>query len=124
VVTTLKVVHCFQVGVGSTLWVVGAQNAGKSSLLNAFKRVAGSLESTAELTTAALPGTTLGTTPVLGLPLLRKSKCFDTPGIPHTHQYTSQLSGVLKPKGSMSVVCFAWNDRLPRELVISVQCKC
>jgi ribosome biogenesis GTPase A len=93
----LKSASHVQVGEDSSLWVVGAQNAGKSSLLNALKRVAGSLEATAVLTTAALPGTTLGTTPVYGLPLLGKSTCFDTPGIPHSHQYTSQLSGAHLP---------------------------
>lgn len=39
---------------------VGAQNAGKSSLINAMKRAVGHGNPKQELTTAALPGTTLG----------------------------------------------------------------
>lgn len=39
---------------------VGAQNAGKSSLINAMRRAVGKGDIKAELTTAALPGTTLG----------------------------------------------------------------
>lgn len=73
--------------------MVGAQNAGKSSLINALKDVAGSRKATADLTTAALPGTTLGTTQVHGLPLRGKSRCFDTPGVPNPHQYTALLKG-------------------------------
>ena len=84
-----------QVGVQGDLWVVGAQNAGKSSLLNALKRNAGMAEASAPLTTAALPGTTLSLTPVTGLPLRRKSRCYDTPGVPHPYQYTSRLPGAL-----------------------------
>jgi ribosome biogenesis GTPase A len=84
---------CLQVGIQGDLWVVGAQNAGKSSLINALKRESGTLEATAPLTTAPLPGTTLGMTPVSGLPLLRRSRCYDTPGIPHPYQYTSRLGG-------------------------------
>ena len=40
---------------------VGAQNAGKSSLINAMKRAVRHGKPRNELTTAALPGTTLGT---------------------------------------------------------------
>ena len=39
---------------------VGAQNAGKSSLINAMRRAVGYGKPKNELTTAALPGTTLG----------------------------------------------------------------
>lgn len=39
---------------------VGAQNAGKSSLINAMKRAVRHGKPRNELTTAALPGTTLG----------------------------------------------------------------
>ena len=85
--------NVLQVGIQGDLWVVGAQNAGKSSLINALKREAGTAVSTAPLTTAALPGTTLGLTPVQGLPLLARSKCYDTPGVPHPYQYTSRLPG-------------------------------
>ena len=39
---------------------VGAQNAGKSSLVNAMRRAVGHKKPQEELTTAAMPGTTLG----------------------------------------------------------------
>lgn len=42
---------------------VGAQNAGKSSLINAMRRAVGHRRPQEELTTAALPGTTLGVFP-------------------------------------------------------------
>lgn len=41
------------------VWVVGAQNAGKSSLINAMRGVAG-LGEERNVTAAPLPGTTLG----------------------------------------------------------------
>lgn len=87
--------RALQVGIQGDLWVVGAQNAGKSSLINALKREAGTLECTAPLTTAALPGTTLGMIPVEGIPLMAKSRCYDTPGVPHPYQLTSRLGGTL-----------------------------
>ena len=42
------------------MWQVGAQNAGKSSLINAMRRAVGKGDVKAEITTAAVPGTTLG----------------------------------------------------------------
>lgn len=47
------------VGLRGDVWVVGAQNAGKSSLINAMQRLAG-LKGSQQITTAAHPGTTLG----------------------------------------------------------------
>ena len=96
-----------QLGDAGDLWVVGAQNAGKSSLINALKDVAGSRKATGDLTTAALPGTTLGTTQVHGLPLRGKSRCFDTPGVPNPHQYTALLPGAEPPKRYPDIVCAA-----------------
>ncbi|KAF6251140.1 hypothetical protein COO60DRAFT_669368 [Scenedesmus sp. NREL 46B-D3] len=46
-------------GFRADLWVVGAQNAGKSSLINAMKRLAGT-GGRGEPTVAPVPGTTLG----------------------------------------------------------------
>ena len=50
------------VGMRGDVWVVGAQNAGKSSLINAMQRLSG-LKGSQQLTTAAHPGTTLGELP-------------------------------------------------------------
>lgn len=46
-------------GTRGDVWVVGAQNAGKSSLINAMRAVAG-LGEERNVTAAPLPGTTLG----------------------------------------------------------------
>lgn len=79
------------------LWVIGAQNAGKSSLINALRYRAGTSEATAPLTTAPLPGTTLDVVPVEGLPLLARARCYDTPGVPHLHQLTARFGGTRRP---------------------------
>lgn len=79
------------VGIQGDLWIIGAQNAGKSSLINAMKYHAGTRDATATLTTAPLPGTTLDMVLVEGLPLMARSRCYDTPGVPHTHQLTSRF---------------------------------
>jgi len=87
------------------LWVVGAQNAGKSSLIAAMQRagagggggggsapapVAAATRSSGPLlrapTIAPVPGTTLGVLRVPGVPLGAKQRVFDTPGVPHDHQ--------------------------------------
>ncbi|PNH12511.1 hypothetical protein TSOC_000567 [Tetrabaena socialis] len=65
-------------------------NAGKSSLINAMKRVAGTAGK-GDPTVAPVPGTTLGLLQVPGMPLGPKHRAFDTPGVPHSHQLTSQL---------------------------------
>eukprot|EP00892_Ulva_mutabilis_P011265 jgi/Ulvmu1/8510/UM044_0044.1 len=80
-----------RVGIQGDLWVIGAQNAGKSSLLNALRYRAGTAEATAALTTAPLPGTTLDVVPVEGLPLQARSRCYDTPGVPHPFQLTARF---------------------------------
>ncbi|KAG2441115.1 hypothetical protein HXX76_003967 [Chlamydomonas incerta] len=77
-------------GYRGDLWVVGAQNAGKSSLIAAMKRLAGTAGK-GEPTIAPVPGTTLGLLQVPGLPLGPKHRAFDTPGVPHGHQLTSRL---------------------------------
>ncbi|EIE24775.1 hypothetical protein COCSUDRAFT_10321, partial [Coccomyxa subellipsoidea C-169] len=80
-----------EVGTTGDVWVVGAQNAGKSSLINAMKRAVRHGKPRNELTTAALPGTTLG---MLKVPGLMPPRCnmFDTPGVPHDFQLSSRLS--------------------------------
>jgi hypothetical protein len=52
---------------------VGAQNAGKSSLINAMRKSVGRGGASKEITTAPLPGTTLGTVP--------RPEKFTSPGV-------------------------------------------
>jgi ribosome biogenesis GTPase A len=72
------------------VYVVGAQNAGKSSLVNALRAAAG-LPRSRDVTAAPLPGTTLGVVLVPGL-LRRGAALLDTPGVPHPYQLHSLLS--------------------------------
>eukprot|EP00250_Pteridium_aquilinum_P011287 c19967_g1_i1 orf=71-2137(+) len=72
------------------VWVVGAQNAGKSSLINALAKVEEGAPLT-QLTEAPLPGTTLGLVRLGGI-LPANAKLFDTPGLLHPHQITVRLS--------------------------------
>jgi len=85
------------VGRRGDVWVVGAQNSGKSSLINAL-RVArkragggGQVDPKQLLTIAALPGTTLGMIPINGI-MPKGAQMFDTPGVPHPYQLTSILT--------------------------------
>ncbi|KAK9814077.1 hypothetical protein WJX72_000361 [[Myrmecia] bisecta] len=80
-----------EVGERGDVWVVGAQNAGKSSLINAMRRAVGRHSERNELTTAPVPGTTLGLLRVDGL-MPPRCKMFDTPGVPHSYQLSSRLS--------------------------------
>lgn len=72
------------------VWVVGAQNAGKSSLINALAKVEEGAPLT-QLTEAPLPGTTLGLVRLGGI-LPANAKLFDTPGLLHPHQITVRLN--------------------------------
>lgn len=76
-------------GSRGNVWAVGAQNAGKSTLINAMgKCVEGKVS---HLTVAPVPGTTLGIVRVEGV-LGEQAKLFDTPGILHPYQITSRLT--------------------------------
>ncbi|XP_042391109.1 GTP-binding protein BRASSINAZOLE INSENSITIVE PALE GREEN 2, chloroplastic-like [Zingiber officinale] len=77
------------VGVRGNVWVVGAQNAGKSTLINSMARCVG--DKVSHLTEAPVPGTTLGIIRMEGI-LNGKAKLFDTPGILHPYQITTRLT--------------------------------
>lgn len=71
------------------VWAVGAQNAGKSTLINAIGKCVGG--NVTHLTEAPVPGTTLGIIRVEGV-LPRQARLFDTPGLLHPHQITTRLT--------------------------------
>lgn len=79
------------VGARGDVWVVGAQNAGKSSLINAMRRSVGLSVDARKVTTAPLPGTTLG---IVRVPSLLPTGCkmLDTPGVPHAHQLAKYMT--------------------------------
>ncbi|XP_042434045.1 GTP-binding protein BRASSINAZOLE INSENSITIVE PALE GREEN 2, chloroplastic-like isoform X4 [Zingiber officinale] len=76
-------------GPRGNVWVIGAQNAGKSTLINAFAKREG--VKTTRLTEAAVPGTTLG---ILRIPsiLPSKAKMYDTPGLLHPYLMSMRLT--------------------------------
>ena len=100
-----------KVGQYGHLWVFGAQNAGRSSLINALRRYANGEKpaasrnsrnnskskgnkmqaQTQQLTEASLPGTTIGFVRLDNV-LPNRCKAFDTPGILHKYQFTSTYS--------------------------------
>ncbi|OIT33585.1 PREDICTED: GTP-binding protein BRASSINAZOLE INSENSITIVE PALE GREEN 2, chloroplastic [Nicotiana attenuata] len=71
------------------IWAVGAQNAGKSTLINAIGKCFGG--KVTHLTEAPVPGTTLGILRVEGV-LPGNAKLFDTPGLLHPHQISTRLT--------------------------------
>lgn len=75
------------------VWVVGAQNAGKSSLINSLAKVTaqGNKKVLSHLTEAPVPGTTLGILKLDNI-LPAKARLFDTPGLLHPHQITTRLT--------------------------------
>ncbi|PRQ35549.1 putative nitric-oxide synthase (NADPH) [Rosa chinensis] len=76
-------------GPRGNVWAIGAQNAGKSTLINAIGKHGGG--KITHLTEAPVPGTTLGIVRVEGV-LPGKTKMFDTPGLLHPHQITTRLT--------------------------------
>lgn len=71
------------------VWVIGAQNAGKSTLINTFAKKEGA--KVTKLTEAAVPGTTLGILRVGGV-LSGKAKMYDTPGLLHPYLMSLRLT--------------------------------
>ncbi|CAL0329326.1 unnamed protein product [Lupinus luteus] len=76
-------------GSRGNVWAVGAQNAGKSTLINSLGKYVGGKIS--HLTEAPVPGTTLGIVRVEGV-LPSQAKLFDTPGLLHPYQITTRLT--------------------------------
>ncbi|KAE9620283.1 putative nitric-oxide synthase (NADPH) [Lupinus albus] len=76
-------------GPRGNVWAVGAQNAGKSTLINSLGKYVGGKMS--HLTEAPVPGTTLGIVRVEGV-LPTQAKLFDTPGLLHPYQITTRLT--------------------------------
>ncbi|GAV87740.1 MMR_HSR1 domain-containing protein [Cephalotus follicularis] len=79
-------------GPRGNVWAIGAQNAGKSTLINAMaKCIQGGGKILSYLTEAPVPGTTLGIVRVEGV-FPGQAKLFDTPGLLHLHQITTRMS--------------------------------
>nr|GMC64489.1 GTP-binding protein BRASSINAZOLE INSENSITIVE PALE GREEN 2, chloroplastic [Ipomoea batatas] len=76
-------------GPRGNVWVIGAQNAGKSTLINAFAKKDG-VKAT-KLTEAPVPGTTLGILRIGGV-LSAKAKMYDTPGLLHPYLLSMRLN--------------------------------
>ncbi|XP_002530091.2 GTP-binding protein BRASSINAZOLE INSENSITIVE PALE GREEN 2, chloroplastic [Ricinus communis] len=76
-------------GPRGNVWVIGAQNAGKSTLINAFAKKEGAKIS--KLTEAPVPGTTLGILRIGGI-LSAKAKMYDTPGLLHPYLMSMRLN--------------------------------
>lgn len=76
-------------GPRGNVWAVGAQNVGKSTLINAIgKCVSGKVS---HITEAPVPGTTLGIIRLEGV-LPGNTKLFDTPGLLHPHHIATRLT--------------------------------
>lgn len=71
------------------VWVIGSQNAGKSTLINCFSKKEG--KKLTRLTEAAVPGTTLGILRIAGI-LPAKAKMYDTPGLLHPYLMSMRLN--------------------------------
>ncbi|XP_050227436.1 GTP-binding protein BRASSINAZOLE INSENSITIVE PALE GREEN 2, chloroplastic [Mercurialis annua] len=76
-------------GPRGNVWVIGAQNAGKSTLINAFAKKEGA--KVTKLTEAPVPGTTLGILRIGGI-LSAKAKMYDTPGLLHPYLMSMRLN--------------------------------
>lgn len=76
-------------GPRGNVWVIGAQNAGKSTLINALAKKEGA--KVKKLTEAPIPGTTLGILRIAGI-LSAKAKLFDTPGLLHPYLVSMRLN--------------------------------
>ncbi|XP_020595858.1 LOW QUALITY PROTEIN: GTP-binding protein BRASSINAZOLE INSENSITIVE PALE GREEN 2, chloroplastic-like [Phalaenopsis equestris] len=76
-------------GPRGNVWVIGPQNAGKSTLINTIAKKE-EVKMT-RLTEASVPGTTLGIVRIAGI-LPAKAKMYDTPGLLHPYLMTMRLN--------------------------------
>lgn len=76
-------------GPRGNVWVIGAQNAGKSTLINALAKKGGA--KVTKLTEAPVPGTTVGILRIGGI-LSAKAKMYDTPGLLHPYLMSMRLN--------------------------------
>ena len=78
-------------GVRGDVWVIGAQNAGKSSVINALKHDTdgGPGRKAPQVTEAPVPGTTIGIVRLEGILPSHRCRVFDTPGVEHPFQWSS-----------------------------------
>ncbi|KAH0865217.1 hypothetical protein HID58_082428 [Brassica napus] len=87
-------------GPRGNVWVIGAQNAGKSTLINAFSKKDGA--KVTRLTEAPVPGTTLGILRIGGV-LSAKAKMYDTPGLLHPYIISLRLNSEERKMAGQSV---------------------
>ncbi|GAB7053665.1 ribosome biogenesis GTPase YqeH [Paenibacillus sp. YK5] len=95
---------------GRDIYVVGATNVGKSTLINRLIRDYSDLD--AELTTSQYPGTTLD---LVRIPLEDGASIIDTPGIVYQHRLTELVSkkdlAKLMPDKPVKPLVFQLNER-------------
>lgn len=94
---------------GRDVYVVGATNVGKSSLINALLKAYG--EGDSFITTSEFPGTTLD---IIEIPLDDKASIYDTPGIINRHQMAHLLDKndlkTVMPQSELRPVNYQLND--------------
>jgi len=92
------------------VYVVGATNVGKSTLINRILKEYG--ESEVELTTSRFPGTTLD---MIEIPIDNQTSLYDTPGIINrdqiVHMVTTEDLKIISPEKTVNPKIFQLNDQ-------------